>query len=65
MNAEALITPEQTSNLLGVSTHTLAVWRCRKRYGLRYVKLGRKVMYRPTDIERFLRSRTEGGCANA
>ena len=60
MGTDPLLTPKQTSQILGVTTHTLAVWRCRKRYSLRFIKVGRKVMYRTTDIASFLQKQTKG-----
>lgn len=53
-----LLTPKQASEHLGVSTQTLAIWRCNKRYSLKYVKVGRYVRYRYSDILEFLDSRT-------
>ena len=44
------LTPRQAASELGVSPATLAVWRCHKRYPLRYIKVGSKVRYRLTDI---------------
>ena len=55
-----LLTPRQAATELGVSPGTLAVWRCRKRYPLRYIKVGSKVRYRLADIEKFLDARTVG-----
>ena len=60
MVTEPLLTPKETSRILGVTTDTLAVWRCRKRYALPFIKVGRKVMYRPADINRFLKRHTSG-----
>ena len=56
-NLNKLLTPEQVAELLGVSTHTLAVWRCEKRYHLPYVKSGRLVRYRESDVDAFIQSR--------
>ena len=53
-----LLTPDQVSDLLGVTTHTLAVWRCETRYYLPYVKMGRLVRYKETDVHEFIESRT-------
>lgn len=53
-----LLTSIEVSEILGVSTQTLAVWRCNKRYSLRYVKVGRYVRYRYGDILTFVQSRT-------
>ncbi len=51
-----LLTPETVSELLGVTAHTLAVWRCSKRYNLAYVKVGASVRYRPADVDAFISS---------
>jgi predicted DNA-binding transcriptional regulator AlpA len=51
---EGLCTPVEASQILGVTTHTLAVWRCEKRYNLPYVKVGRLVRYRRSDISAFI-----------
>jgi predicted site-specific integrase-resolvase len=56
-----LLTPVQTAVRLGIEPHTLAVWRSSKRYHLTYVKVGRKVMYRKADVERFLKHRSRPG----
>lgn len=53
-----LLTPKQTSEKLGVSVGTLAGWRCRKRYPLKFVKIGAKVFYRSEDIQKFIEMRT-------
>lgn len=57
---EKLLTPAEVSQLLGVSLQTLAVWRCEKRYPLRYVKTGRLVRYRASDVQRFIVARLRG-----
>jgi excisionase family DNA binding protein len=54
-----LLSPEQVADLLGVSKQTLAVWRCEQRYPLAYVKVGSRVRYRSTDVDRFLTSRLQ------
>ncbi len=51
-----LLTPQTVSKLLGVTQHTLAVWRCSKRYPLPYVKVGGLVRYRASDVEAFIAS---------
>ena len=52
------INPKEAAKILGVSVDTLAVWRCTKRYPLTYIKMGRKVFYRASDLEKFIESRT-------
>jgi hypothetical protein len=54
-----LLTPRQAAEALGVSAGTLAIWRCKKRYPLRYIKVGSSVRYRLRDIEAFLTLRTQ------
>lgn len=51
-----LLKPETVAELLGVTPHTLAVWRCSKRYNLAYVKVGANVRYRPADVDAFITS---------
>lgn len=59
VNRDILLTPEQVAELLGVTPHTLAVWRSTGRYDLPFVKTGRLVRYRPEDVQTFITSRTE------
>ncbi|MDA3922619.1 MAG: helix-turn-helix domain-containing protein [Salinisphaera sp.] len=54
-----LLTPAQVADMLGVTVHTLAVWRCTKRYPLRFLKVGSRVRYRQADIDAFIDSRIE------
>ena len=51
-----LLSDEETAVRLGVSPTTLAVWRCRKRYTLPWVKIGRRVRYREADVVAFINS---------
>jgi len=55
------MTPNEVAEYLGVSTETLNVWRCTKRYNLPYIKAGRLVRYRAEDVETFVTSRVQGG----
>lgn len=52
------LTAVQVAETLGVTTGTLAVWRCTKRYQLPFVKIGRKIFYRSEDVSAFVESRT-------
>jgi len=63
MNQQKLLTPDQAAEILGVTSHTLAVWRSTGRYSLPYVKAGRLVRYRETDVQRFIEKRTHGEAA--
>jgi excisionase family DNA binding protein len=49
-----LLTTQQAAELLTVSAHTLAVWRCVQRYELPYIKVGRSIRYREEDVLAFL-----------
>lgn len=53
-----LLIPQDVATRLGVSITTLATWRCTKRYALTYVKIGRLVRYRLSDVEAFETSRS-------
>lgn len=53
-----LLTNEEAASYLGVAPNSLAVWRTTKRYSLPYIKVGRLVKYRQTDLDNFLKSRT-------
>lgn len=55
---ECLLTRKQAAEFLGVKEHTLAVWACNKRYTLPYVKVGRLVKYRYSDLLAFVNHRT-------
>lgn len=55
-----LLTENETAERLGLSPHTLTVWRSTRRYDLPFIKLGRSVRYAEDAIERFIESRTVG-----
>lgn len=52
-----LMSPTQAASYLSVEVATLAVWRCTGRYALPYLKVGRLVRYRKSDLDAFLESR--------
>ena len=58
-----LLTRQQAAAYLGVKPQTLSVWACTKRYGLPFIKVGRLVRYRVSDLDldAFLARRTIGG----
>lgn len=55
-----LLTVKETAKILRIKPSTLTHWRCVKRYNLKFVKIGRRVMYRPKDVNEFIKSRTVG-----
>jgi excisionase family DNA binding protein len=65
MSVLKLLTPDEVSELLSVTTHTLAVWRCEGRYHLPYIKTGRLVRYREEDVQRFIEDRMRGSKEDA
>jgi Helix-turn-helix domain len=52
-----LLTAEEAAAAIGVTSGTLAIWRCTRRYPLPWIKAGRKVRYREDDVAAFLDSR--------
>lgn len=59
-STDDLLTPREAASLLRVKISTLAIWRCRGRYPLPYIKVGSRICYRRSEIEKFLQSRTVG-----
>jgi len=51
----------QVAVMLGVTPHTLAVWRMTGLYGLPYTKIGGRVRYARDAVERWLAQRTNTG----
>jgi excisionase family DNA binding protein len=56
--SDKLLTSHQVADLLSVTIRTLAVWCYEKRYPLKFVKVGRNVRYRASDVQSFLDLRT-------
>lgn len=52
-----LLTAEETGRLLGVKPQSLAIWRMNEE-NLPFIKVGRLVRYRRSDIENWLTSQT-------
>ena len=53
-----LLSSEEAAAYLGVTKSTLATWRCIARRAIPYVKVGRKVRYRKSDLDSFMKQRT-------
>ena len=51
---DPLLTSEEAVAVLNVEPGTLPVWRCTKRYKIPYIKVGRLVRYRRSDLEAWL-----------
>lgn len=56
--ASGLLDENSAATLLDVSPGTLSVWRSTGRYNLPFLKIGRKVRYRHSDLLAWLESRT-------
>ena len=56
-NSTKMLNRKEAADFLGISEGTLAVWACTKRYRLPYIKIGRLVKYRLSDLEAFIESR--------
>ena len=52
-----LLSRPEAAAFLGIAEGTLAVWASTKRYSLPYIKVGRLVKYRLSDLEKFLEDR--------
>lgn len=52
------LTEKQAAVAIGVKPSTLAVWRSTGRYNLPFLKVGRLVRYRVSDLADFLSKRT-------
>ena len=55
-----LLSRKEAAEYLGVTVHTLAVWKCTGRYNLPCVKIGKLAKYRKEDLDDFILSRTTG-----
>ena len=53
-----LLTRPEAAEFLRLKPQTLAAWAVTKRYQLPFVKVGRRAMYRLSDLEAFLTRRT-------
>jgi len=49
-----LLNRREAAAYLGVSEQTLAIWKCTGRYNLPYVKIGRLVKYKKSDLDAFI-----------
>jgi excisionase family DNA binding protein len=53
-----LLNSNEAATYLGVCPGTLEVWRCTKRYQIPFIKVGRLVRYRKSELDNFLNRRT-------
>lgn len=62
---KTLVDEKAAAEILGTTPGTLSVWRSTGRYALPFVKVGRKVRYRVSDLEAWLAQRTRANGATA
>jgi excisionase family DNA binding protein len=60
-----LLDEKQAADVLTVAPGTLSVWRSTGRYKIPFVKVGRRVRYRRSDLLEWLESRTRANGATA
>ena len=56
---DVLLTPKEAATYLGVKPGTLANWRVEGKPSLPFVKVGRLVKYKRSDLDRHIRSNTK------
>lgn len=61
--AQNLMTDKDAASYLNLAVNTLAVWRSTKREDLPFIKLGRAVRYRKSDLDNWLNANTVGAVA--
>ena len=57
--SEPLLNEAEAAAVLGIAPQTLSIWRSTGRYGLRYIRVGRRIRYRRADLEAWVASRTQ------
>ncbi|MFG0851619.1 helix-turn-helix domain-containing protein [Pseudomonas sp. FYR_2] len=53
-----LLTPEQASQLLGLSVKTLATWRSTGKHALPFIRCGARIRYQRTELVAWLTGRS-------
>jgi len=57
VNYQNRMTSAESAKYLGISPHTLNIWRSKKSFEIAYFKVGRRVYYDKSDLDLFLLSR--------
>jgi len=66
INDDPLYDRVQAAQYLGdIRPATLATWASTHRYNLPFIRVGRKIRYRRSDLDAFIASRREGGTQEA
>ncbi len=56
--ADELLDTGPAAGVIGVAANTLSVWRMHGRHNLPFIKIGSRVKYRRSDLEKWLAART-------
>ncbi|WP_365977157.1 helix-turn-helix domain-containing protein [Thiobacillus sp.] len=56
-----LIDRDRAAEYIGVRPQTLACWASTRRYALPFVRIGRRAMYRQSDLDAFIERNVIGG----
>lgn len=56
-NKDLMLNREEAAAFLSIKIGTLAMWKSNKRYALPYIKVGRHIRYRSSDLISFLESK--------
>jgi len=65
MAARKLLTDVQVAEALGLNVNTLRKWRMFGNVGPRFLRIGKgSIRYDPTDLDRYLETRRDGGEAS-
>jgi hypothetical protein len=57
-----LLSTNVLANLTGNTPSTIATWRCTKQVQIPYIKIGKTVRYRLSDVLKWLKENEIGGC---
>ena len=62
---DTMKTEKEAAAYLGNQPQTLAVWRSSGKYGLPFVRVGRAIRYRESDLKSWMERRTATSVAHA
>ena len=55
--SDRLLDEAEAAEILAIAPQTLSIWRSTGRYGLRFIRVGRRVRYRRSDLLEWIESR--------
>ena len=61
INDDLIITPSEAAKLLRTPEATLNKWRSTGENNIPYVKIGRNIRYRTTDLKKWVEAHVKGG----